>query len=69
MPAFFATLSGIITAVLIVWFAALVGWAWSKARVASFSASARLPLEEDVPWDPATRTMAERARDDAGARS
>jgi cytochrome c oxidase cbb3-type subunit 4 len=48
MHAFFGTASGIITALLIVLFAGLVGWAWSDARRASFDASARVPLEEDA---------------------
>ncbi len=42
------TLSGVFTAVLIVLFVALVAWAWSSKRRASFDASARLPLEEDA---------------------
>ena len=55
MNDFLGTLSGIITAVLILWFAGLVAWAWSKSRVASFDATARLPLEEDAPSQPAKR--------------
>jgi cbb3-type cytochrome oxidase subunit 3 len=69
MNEFFGTLSGIITAVLILWFAGLVVWAWSKSRVASFSATARLPLEEDVPSHAATREDNEHTRHGLEARS
>jgi cytochrome c oxidase cbb3-type subunit 4 len=48
MNSWLGTLSGVITAVLILLFAGLVVWAWSSKRRASFDASARLPLEEDA---------------------
>jgi cytochrome c oxidase cbb3-type subunit 4 len=44
----YGTLSGVFTAVLILLFVGLVAWAWSSKRRASFDATARLPLEEDV---------------------
>ncbi|MGA3159032.1 MAG: CcoQ/FixQ family Cbb3-type cytochrome c oxidase assembly chaperone [Steroidobacteraceae bacterium] len=40
-------ISGVVTAVLIVLFAALIGWCWSGARRKAYDAAARLPLEED----------------------
>jgi cytochrome c oxidase cbb3-type subunit 4 len=43
------TLSGILTAILILLFAGIVAWAWSSRRRAAFDATARLPLEEDQP--------------------
>ena len=43
------TLSGIVTAVLLLLFLGLVVWAYSAKRKASFDAAARLPLEEDKP--------------------
>jgi cytochrome c oxidase cbb3-type subunit 4 len=42
-------ISGVVTAILIVLFAALIGWCWSGARRKGFDAAARLPLEEDLP--------------------
>jgi cytochrome c oxidase cbb3-type subunit 4 len=41
------TLSGIITAALIVLFIAVVIWAYSAKRKSSFDAASRLPLEEE----------------------
>jgi cytochrome c oxidase cbb3-type subunit 4 len=41
------TLSGIVTAVLIVLFVGVAVWAYSKRRNASFDAAARLPLEDE----------------------
>jgi cytochrome c oxidase cbb3-type subunit 4 len=41
------TLSGIVTAVLLVVFLAVVAWSWSPRRRRSFDDTARLPLEED----------------------
>jgi cytochrome c oxidase cbb3-type subunit 4 len=41
------TISGIVTAVLILLFLGVVGWAWSTRRRATYEAAARLPLEED----------------------
>ena len=41
------TISGIVTAVLILLFLGIVGWAWSGRRRATYEAAARLPLEED----------------------
>jgi len=38
-------LSGIMTAVLITLFAAIVGWAWSRERAHDFEEAALLPLE------------------------
>lgn len=43
------TLSGIVTAVLLLLFIGLTVWAYSAKRKASFDAAARLPLEEDKP--------------------
>lgn len=43
------TLSGIITAVLLVLFIAGWIWAWSNRRKADFDAASRLPLEDDPP--------------------
>ena len=40
-------ISGIITAILLVAFLGLIGWAWSKRRKPDFSEAAKLPLEED----------------------
>jgi len=42
-------ISGVVTAILIVLFAALIGWCWSGARAVPTTRAARLPLEEDVP--------------------
>jgi len=42
------TLSGIVTAALIVLFLGLTAWAYSAKRRASFEAASRLPLEEDL---------------------
>jgi cytochrome c oxidase cbb3-type subunit 4 len=39
--------SGIITAILIVAFCGIVGWAWSSRRREAFDAAARMALEED----------------------
>jgi cytochrome c oxidase cbb3-type subunit 4 len=41
------TFRGIITGALLVLFVALVGWAWSRKRTATFDAAARIPLEEE----------------------
>lgn len=41
------TLSGIVTAILIVLFVGIWIWAWSSKRKSSFDAAARAPLEED----------------------
>lgn len=49
MAALLPTLSGVMTAILIVLFAGIVAWAWSGRRRAAFDATARLPLEEDQP--------------------
>lgn len=48
MNELYGTLSGVLTAVLILLFVGLVVWAWSGKRRASFDATARLPLEEDA---------------------
>ena len=40
------TLSGLVTAVLILAFIGLWIWAWSSARSADFDEAARLPLDE-----------------------
>lgn len=40
-------ISGIITAILLVGFLGLIGWAWSKRRKTNFNEAANLPLEED----------------------
>lgn len=39
--------SGITTAILIVLFIGIIGWAWSSKRKADFEAMSRLPLEDD----------------------
>jgi len=41
------TFRGIVTAVLLVSFLALIAWAWSRRRAPSFDAAARIPLEEE----------------------
>ncbi|MEP7242064.1 MAG: CcoQ/FixQ family Cbb3-type cytochrome c oxidase assembly chaperone [Gammaproteobacteria bacterium] len=41
------TLSGVVTAILIVLFVGMWVWAFSDRRRARFDAAARLPLEED----------------------
>ncbi|HKZ74267.1 MAG TPA: cbb3-type cytochrome c oxidase subunit 3 [Steroidobacteraceae bacterium] len=41
------TLSGIVTAVLIVAFVGICAWAWSARRRKTFDAAARMPLEDD----------------------
>ncbi len=41
------TFRGVITAVLMVLFVALVFWAYSRRRRADFEAAARLPLGDD----------------------
>lgn len=43
------TLSGIVTAVLIVAFLGICAWAYSSRRRSTFDAAARMPLEEDEP--------------------
>jgi cytochrome c oxidase cbb3-type subunit 4 len=40
-------ISGITTALLIVLFCGIVGWAWSGRRREQFEAMARLPLDEE----------------------
>lgn len=40
-------ISGITTALLIVLFCGIVGWAWSSRRRDQFEAMARLPLDEE----------------------
>ena len=42
------TLSGLVTAILIVLFVGVWVWAYSSRRRPQFDAAARLPLEEDV---------------------
>ena len=42
------TLSGIVTAILLVLFVGVWVWAYSSRRKAQFSQAARMPLEEDV---------------------
>lgn len=42
------TVRGLITAALIVLFVALIVWAWSSKRRATFERAARMPLEDDV---------------------
>jgi cytochrome c oxidase cbb3-type subunit IV len=41
------TLSGVVTAILIVLFVGVWAWAWSSRRKSQFDQMARLPLEED----------------------
>ena len=42
------TLSGIVTAILLVLFVGVWVWAYSSRRQEQFSRAARMPLEEDV---------------------
>ena len=49
LPMTMDTFRGIVTAVLLVLFIALIAWAWSKRRRADFEAAARLPLEDEEP--------------------
>lgn len=42
-------LRGALLIALIIGFAGMVGWAWSKKRKPEFDEAARLPLEEDTP--------------------
>lgn len=41
-------ISGLITALLIVIFCAIVGWAYSSRRSSDFEAMARMPLADDT---------------------
>ena len=41
------TLSGVVTAVLILVFIGIVVWAWSERSASAFAEAARLPLETD----------------------
>jgi cytochrome c oxidase cbb3-type subunit 4 len=41
------TASGVVTAILLVAFLAIVAWAWSKKRKKDFDAASRQPLERD----------------------
>lgn len=41
------TLSGVVTAILILLFVGVCIWAYSSRRRARFDAAARMPLEED----------------------
>jgi cytochrome c oxidase cbb3-type subunit IV len=43
----FGTLSGIVTAILLVLFLGVWVWAYSSRRKEQFSRAARMPLEED----------------------
>ncbi len=43
-----ATISGIITAILIVLFLGIVVWAWSSKRKNDFDEAAQLPLEDEI---------------------
>ena len=45
------TFRGVLTAVLMVLFVALVIWAYSRRRRADFEAAARLPLDDDTDPD------------------
>jgi cytochrome c oxidase cbb3-type subunit 4 len=40
-------IAGLITAILIVVFLGIVGWAWSSRRKQEFEAMARVPLVDD----------------------
>jgi cytochrome c oxidase cbb3-type subunit 4 len=42
------TLSGIVTAILLLLFAALTVWAYSGKRRSAFDAAARMPLDDDA---------------------
>lgn len=42
-------LRGVITAVLLLLFIALIVWAWSRKRKDRFEEAARMPLEDDAP--------------------
>jgi len=41
------TLSGVVTAILVVLFVGIWVWAWSSRRKKQFEQMARMPLEED----------------------
>ncbi len=43
----FGTVSGLVTAILLISFLAGVAWAWSAKRKPQFDAAARLPLEDN----------------------
>ena len=43
------TVRGLITLAMLIAFAAVVIWAWSKRRKADFDKLARMPLEDDPP--------------------
>lgn len=43
------TLSGIVTALLILMFIGVIAWAWNGRRRKDFEEAARLPLDEDRP--------------------
>jgi len=47
------TLSGIVTAVLIVLFLSVCAWAYSARRRSQFDEAARIPLDDDVSDVPA----------------
>ncbi|HKJ17053.1 MAG TPA: cbb3-type cytochrome c oxidase subunit 3 [Xanthomonadales bacterium] len=40
---------GVLLVALIIGFAGMVGWAWSRKRKPEFDRAAQLPLEEDTP--------------------
>ena len=40
-------ISGILTAIIMIAFFLMVGWAWSSRRTAEFEHMANLPLEDD----------------------
>jgi cytochrome c oxidase cbb3-type subunit 4 len=41
------TAAGVVTAILLVAFLAVVAWAWSRKRKKDFDAASKLPLERD----------------------
>lgn len=43
----FGTVSGVITALLLISFLAGVAWAWSAKRKPQFDAAARIPLDDN----------------------
>ncbi len=56
------TLSGIVTAILLVAFIGGWIWAWSSKRKAGFDAAARLPLDDDDPAVPPSEGAGRTAR-------
>jgi len=50
------TLSGLMTALLLILFIGICVWSWSGKRKESFDRMAKLPLEDDLPYTPENQT-------------